>query len=184
MKIPVVSVPRHIHLSKEDFQTLFGEQIDDIENQMSHRGQVLVKSSVSISSDTAELGNTRIIGPEREKTQIEISLSEAHALGINPPVRLSGDAGHAAALSIKGPKGEVRTNRVIIPARHLHCSDQVADTLGLSHGQHIQCKIEGRETTIDQIVVRIHPTFATELHIMADEAAHFWIESRTYAQIV
>ncbi len=179
MKIPVVIQHRHVHLSEQDASELFGPGYEFTHvNDLGHRGQHVYKETVTIVGANGVFEHVRVLGPHREQTQVELSASDAHALGINAPVRLSGDLSRSASCTIKGVVGDVRgTYTTIIPARHLHCGQTSAATLGVSHDDVVHCAADGRpDARIEHVAVRVHPTFSTELHITSDEAAEFWLQ--------
>jgi propanediol utilization protein len=178
--IPVHVQYRHVHLSTTDAEALFGSVKLTKLAELKHRGQFICDQTVKVvGPNGVELENVRVLGPSRDATQVELSPTEAFALGLDVPVRLSGDLNRSAGCRLVGPSGEVELKSgVVIPARHLHLSDREAARLGLSHYQAVTVVPVGRpDAKIELVTVRMHPTFATELHLTYDEASEFWVET-------
>lgn len=178
---------RHVHLSESDAKILFGADAFLKLAQLSHRGQHVTGNTVDvIGKNGVQIERVRVFGPSRDATQVELSPTEAFALGTDVPVRLSGDLKRTAGCTLSGPRGTVELGSgVIIPARHLHCGERDAARLGLSHHQLVTVSPVGRpETRIELVTVRVHPTFALELHLTYDEASEFWLETGDEAMIV
>jgi putative phosphotransacetylase len=175
----VVVQHRHVHLSAQDQQTLFGNtELTPLE-RLRQRGQIVYRETVTIVGKRGELENVHVIGPSRENTQAEISSSDAFALGIDPPLRVSGDVVRTAPCELKGPVGNVRVPvGLIIPARHIHCNPEDAQQLGVNHMDVVDVSVQGRsDSIIESVTVRVHPTFEPEFHLTEDEAAEYWIHS-------
>ncbi len=180
MKFPAVIQYRHIHLSEKDAKILFGKDCEfKILKQIGHRGQGVFTQKVNIIGDSGIFEDVCVIGPWRSKTQVELSASDAVAVGVDAPVRVSGDLLRSGSCIIKGPLGEVNArSSVIIAARHLHCDKKVSNKLGLSQGDVVSLGCgTNKNIKFNHVTVRVHPTFANELHISADEAAENWIQS-------
>lgn len=180
MKFPVVIQHRHVHLSEKDAKKLFGKDCKfEIRKKIGHRGQGIFTQTVNIIGDNGIFEDVCVIGPWRSKTQVELSSSDAVAVGIDAPVRISGDLARSGSCVIKGPLGEINARAsVIIAARHLHCDKKVANKLGVLQGDVVSLGCgTNKETKFNHVTVRVHPTFANELHISADEAAENWIQS-------
>ncbi len=176
MEIPVVIQYRHVHLSHADRLTLFGSEILESEFEMSHRGQFIAKQTVTIIGQSGAFEHVRILGPERSQTQVELSASDAHSLGVKASLRVSGDIERSARVLIRGPQGEVDAkSSTIIPIRHVHLPSSTAEAKGLGHGDVVS--VQWGKYMIDHVVVRVHPTFSQEFHLTADEAAEFWIHT-------
>lgn len=185
--IPTHVQYRHVHLSLADTETLFGSQKLTKLAELAHRGQFVCDQTVKVVGENGvELENVRVLGPARDETQVELSPTEAFALGMDVPVRLSGDLNRTGVCTLVGPVGQVALKTgVIIPARHLHCSDRDAARLGLVQHQLVTVAPVGRlDTRIELVSVRVHPTFALGLHLTYDEASEFWIETGDQVIIV
>ena len=123
------------------------------------------------------LKHVRVLGPAREQTQVELSPSEALAIGVTAPVRLSEDTVRAGGCILKSKHAEIRISScIIVPARHLHLSEQTAIELHVQQGQivAVECLSEPF-TRVDHVTVRVHPTFSNELHLTSDEVAEYWL---------
>lgn len=180
MEFPIVIQHRHIHLSKKDAEVLFGNDGELTPSRpIGHRGQFLSAQTVDLVGENGFFEGVRVLGPFREETQVELSAADAFAIGIDAPVRISGDLARSGVCSIKGSCGMIQAkSHTIIPARHLHCNDQVARKLGLNHHETVTVElVEDLTQRIEHVVVRVHPTFANELHISSDEAARLWLLS-------
>ncbi len=180
MFIPLVIQHRHVHLSKTDLRQLFGDEKNlHVEMELEHRGQVLYQESVTISGRKGEIESVRILGPARRNTQVEVSFSDAVLLGTRAPIRHSGDVKRAGSCKLISETGSIRApSTVIIPARHLHCSDRIAKKLHLKNQQVVSLEHADRpDLILSHVLVRVHPTFALELHVSEDEAAAHWLTS-------
>jgi putative phosphotransacetylase len=179
MTIPVVVQHRHVHLSAADLSVLFGSKKPTVLSVSEHEGQVVYRETVTVLGKRGFFENIHVIGPAREASQVELSAADAFALGLDPPLRLSGDTARSVPCTLKGPNGEVRIpNGLIIPARHLHCSTDDAKALGVAHLDVISLALQARpDTVIDSVTVRVHPTYRTCLHLTEDEAAEFWLHT-------
>jgi|SRR3989344_1677967 len=172
LSVPVEVSARHCHLSKADLEKLFGigYELKKIK-QLSQPSDFACEETVSIKSYSNVLENIRIVGPEREQTQIEISLTDAKKIGANPPVRLSGDLKSSAGVILIGPKGEVElTEGLIIAQRHIHCATDEAKKYKLKPGDVISVKISGERPVIfENIVVRVRDDYKLSLQLDTDE---------------
>ncbi len=180
MDIPVVVQHRHVHLSAADQATLFGadasmKRVADV----GHDGQAAYQETVTLVGKNGQMEDVRVLGPCREETQVELSASEAFALGIDAPLRVSGDVKRAASCGLKGPHGSIRSRAcVIVPVRHLHCGDADAKRLGIRHRDTVALTPVGRpDLRMEHVAVRVHPSFGLSFHLSADEAAQFWLHT-------
>ena len=121
MKVSVGVSNRHVHLKQSDLEKLFGKdyELENIGN-LNQPGQFKSSSLVTIKTKKNEINNVRVLGPIRDYTQIEISKTDSYKLGLNPPVRNSGDLSDSEKIVIVGPKGEIETDGCIIATRHIH----------------------------------------------------------------
>jgi putative phosphotransacetylase len=130
------------------------------------------KETITIKADNSKtINNVRIIGPFREKTQVEFSITDAVTLGINPPIRISGDLNGSLGIVLEGPNGEVKLEEgVIISKRHLHCATIEAKKLKLKNGQIVSIITGGdREVIFNNIIVRVGDNYRLCLHLDTDE---------------
>jgi len=187
---PIISTHvqyRHVHLSASDTETLFGSTLLKKRSELPHRGQYACEQTVNVvGKNGIQIERVRVLGPSRDATQVELSPTESFALGIDAPVRLSGDVNRTAGCTLVGPLGNVvLKSGVIIPARHLHCNERDAARLNLNHHQLVTIAPIGRpDVRVELVSVRIHPTFALELHLTYDEASEFWIETGDLVAII
>jgi putative phosphotransacetylase len=185
MDIPVVVQHRHIHLSEKDWKTLFGNETPTAERSLSHQGQCVNHQTVEVIGASGKFDNVRVLGPYRKSTQVELSASDVFALGIDAPVRVSGDLSRSGTCELKGTAGSIKAvSTTIIPARHLHCSQKRADHLNVSHLDIVALRIVETGQIIQNVLVRVHPTFATEFHPSKDEAAEWWLQTGDHVTIV
>ena len=172
-KIIVEMSARHVHVTKEDLEKLFGKGAElTPKRELSQPGQYLCEERVDLVGPKKTIANVSILGPVRPETQVEVSLTDARTLGVAAPIRMSGDVKGSGAVTIKGPAGEVElTEGVIAAKRHIHMTPEDAEKMGLSDGQNVSVKIEGERGLIfDETVLRVSPKFATAMHIETDEA--------------
>lgn len=164
---------RHVHLSEADARTLFGAPLQP-ERPISQPGQFAAVQKLAIEGPKGRIEGVRIVGPARGATQVELARSDARRLGVEPPLAASGSlAGSAGGLTLTGSAGSIRLERgVIIAARHLHLAEADARRWGFADGDllDVRCGAGSRATTFHGVLVRASPTYATELHLDADEA--------------
>ena len=186
-KILVETSARHIHLTKEAVETLFGAgHTLTKKKDLSQPGQSACEEKVEVVGTKGSL-KMSVLGPTRPENQVELSFTDARTLGITAPVRESGDVAGTPGILLKGPAGEVQIeNGVIIAKRHIHIIPEDAAALGVADKEIVKVKIEGtgRATIFDDVVIRVKDTFATAMHIDTDEcnaAAAFGV---VYGEIV
>ncbi len=171
--IPVGVSNRHLHLSKEDIKTLFGENHELTQlKDLSQPGQYAANETVVIQGPKGKIEKVRVLGPARKQTQIEISKTDGFILGVNPPVRDSGSLTQSAPITIIGPKGSVELNEgVIIAHRHIHMHSDDAKELNLVDKQTVNVEVDGERGLIfKNVLVRVNEAYALEFHIDTDEA--------------
>ncbi len=180
MIIPLVVQHRHIHLSRTDLRALFGDEKNlTIESKLAHRGQFVYQETVAVIGSRGEIKQVKILGPCREQTQVELSVTDTAAIGTRTVMRQSGDTAKSGSCKLRGPNGIIKaTSTVIVPARHLHCDPPFAKKWKLKNHSTISLEhAERNDLVIHHVFVRIHPSFALEFHLNEDEAAEFWIKS-------
>jgi len=169
--VPLEGSGKHCHVSRETLDKLFGDGFElEIRKMLSQPGQYATPHKVTVVGPRRSADVT-ILGPCRKADQIELSLTDATALGFNAPIRESGDLAGSPGCKLIGPKGEVDIDEgVIIAKRHLHMIPEDAEKLGLSDKQTIKIKIGGERGLIfDEVVVRVSPEYATYMHVDYDE---------------
>ena len=172
--IPVGVSNRHIHLSVEDLETLFGKgyELTPIK-ELSQPGQYACKELLTIVGPSMRpIENVRVLGPVRKTSQVEISATDSYILKVKPPVRESGKIKDSAPLRLIGPKGIVELKEgCIIANRHIHMSPSDAERFGLSDGDYIDVDVNGkRRTRWFDVQVRVHKDFRLEMHVDTDDA--------------
>ncbi len=172
-QVPVGVSNRHIHLTQEDVETLFGQGYQLTKKKELMGGQFASNECCTIVGlKLRAIENVRVLGPVRKATQVEISQTDARKLGISVPVRESGDTAGSAPIAIVGPKGAIYCKEgCIIAARHIHMSPSDAAKCGLGDGDYVSVKMENeRGTTFDKVKIRVDESFTLEMHIDTDEA--------------
>ena len=172
--VPVGVSNRHIHLSTEDLETLFGKgyQLTPIKD-LSQPGQFACKEQLTIVGPSLRpIEGVRVLGPVRKASQVEISRTDSFTLKVKPPVRESGDIAGSAPITIIGPKGTVTLKEgCIIANRHIHMSDEEGKAFGLNDGDYVTVEVNGeRRTTFYDFQVRVNKAFRLEMHIDTDDA--------------
>lgn len=185
--VPVASSARHIHLSRADVEALFGAgyQLQKFRN-LSQPGQFACQEQLTVVGPKGELKKVRVLGPERKATQVEIALTDSFALGIRPPVRMSGKTAGSPGCKLVGPKGSVDIPEgVIVAARHLHLSGAQAAMFGLRDGQVVRVRSEGeRAVVLENVVVRCGDGHDMEVHIDTDEANALAMSGSTMMEVL
>jgi propanediol utilization protein len=171
--VPVGVSSRHLHVTQDDLEALFGKGYQlRVKKDLSQRGQFAAEETVTLVGPKAAMANVRILGPCRKRTQVEVSRTDCFQLGLNPPVKDSGDLDGSESIKIVGPKGEVTIPAgVILAKRHIHMTPEEAEKLGVRDRDIVMVKTTGERALIfDEVLVRVHPTFTWEMHIDTDEA--------------
>lgn len=167
---------------------LFGEGHElRVRKWLSQTGQFSAEETVSLIGPRGRLDHVRLMGPPRERDQVELSRSDECLLGITAPLRVSGDLAHTPGLQISGPAGSVILDGGVITARrHLHMSPAEAQQLGLRNGQSVGVKVDsdGRDLIFGDVIVRVAPDFRLELHLDTDEANAAGVTNGDLAVIV
>lgn len=178
---------RHIHLTKNDVETLFGKNYSLTPLNYLQPGQFSCKETVHLISEKGTIENVRIIGPERPDTQVEISVTDSFKLGVKPPLRNSGDISGASKITILSPvNGEkIEKNAVIIALRHIHMPLDFASKYGFYDKQYVSVKTFGpRNVIFDNVCIRVSEKFDLEMHIDTDEANCAYIKNGDFCKIL
>ena len=172
-RIPVAVSVRHLHPSPATVDHLFGAGHRlTVRHALSQPGQFAAEETVSLLGPAGRIDGVRLLGPPRARDQVELSRSDAIALGIPAPLRLSGQLDDSPGLRLVGPAGEVElAHGVIVARRHLHVAPPEARLLGLQDGQVVQVRVDsdGRDLVFGDIVVRVGEPARLELHLDTDE---------------
>ena len=169
--VPLEASGRHVHVTKEQVQTLFGHGLTP-ERPLSQPGQYLAKERLTVIGPKGEFQNVAVLGPERKEAQVEVSLTDARSLGLTVPVRPSGDVSGSSGCSLVGQKGAVTLERGVIAAqRHIHMTPEDAKHFHVNDGQVVSLKtFTDRPLVFEDVLVRVSPDFATNVHLDYDEA--------------
>ena len=172
--IPVGVSNRHIHLTQEHVEILFGAgyQLTPMKD-LSQPGQFACKETLTIIGPSMRpIEKVRVLGPVRKQSQVEISRTDSFVLKVKPPVRESGKVSGSAGVTIIGPKGIVTLNEgCIIANRHIHMHPSDGAHFGLHDGDYVDIDVKGeRRTRFYDVQVRVHPDFRLEMHIDTDDA--------------
>jgi putative phosphotransacetylase len=171
--VPVGVSARHIHLSEEHIRILFGEGYQlTVKKELSQPGQYAAEETVAVIGPKGQFPKVRILGPARSKTQLEISKTDCLTLGVQAPVRESGDIAGTPGIKIVGPKGEVEIEEgVIVAARHIHFHTSDAEKWGIKDKQLLSVRLNTERPLIfENVIARVSDNFALDMHIDTDEA--------------
>lgn len=171
-KIPVGISARHVHVTREDLDILYGKGYQlTVKKDLSQPGQYAANELVDLVTEKSTFKNVRILGPERKVTQIEISMSDAMKLGLKAPVRDSGDVEGSAGITIVGPKGTVKLDQgVIVACRHIHMTPADAAAFSVKDKEIVKVRCEGdRALIFDKVLIRVNDQFKLEMHVDTDE---------------
>ena len=162
---------RHVHLTQEQIDKLFGHSLTPAK-PLSQPGQFAAKERVTVGGPKGELKNVAVLGPARGEGQVELSLTDARMLGLNVPVRQSGDVKDSPGVNLFGPAGQLRLEQGAIAAqRHIHLRPSDAARFGVKDRQVVKLQtFTARPLVFDDVVVRISPDFAPRVHLDYDEA--------------
>jgi putative phosphotransacetylase len=186
-QVPVGISARHIHLSPAHIELLFGGGYElKVLKDLSQPGQFAAEETVTIVGPKGKMDKVRILGPARGNTQVEISRTDAFALGVNPPVRESGNIEGTPGLKVIGPKGEVELEQgVIVAARHIHFHTADAAKWGIRDKQRLRVKLNGERPLIfEDVVARVSDQYALDMHIDTDEGNAAGVKTGDHAEIL
>lgn len=185
--VPVAASARHVHLCRADVERLFGagyrlQKFRDL----SQPDQFACKEQVTVVGPKGELKKVRVLGPERAQTQVEIALTDSFALGIRPPIRMSGKLEGTPGCRLLGPAGSVEpASGLIAAARHLHLSARQAALFGLTDGQRVSLRSTGeRACVLENVIVRCGDGHDMEAHIDTDEANAIAMSGTTMMEVI
>ena len=175
LRIPVGVSNRHCHLTEEHFKILFGRDASPKKvKNIKQPGFYAAEEIIDVKGPKGTLRNIRLVAPYRARTQIEIAVTDAFAIGLHPPVRESGESKGSAGAVLIGPRGQVEIKEgVILAQRHLHFSPDEAQALGIASGEVVRVRAGtggGRSTVFEDVVVRVSDKYSLEFHVDTDEA--------------
>lgn len=172
-QVPVGVSARHIHLTQQDVETLFGEGYQLTKKKDLMGGQYACNETVTIVGlKLRAIENVRVLGPVRKASQVEISSTDALKLGIKVPVRESGNVAGSAPIAVVGPKGAIYMKEgCIVAMRHIHMSPADAAAAGVHDGDEVSVRADNeRGTVFNHVKIRVNDSFTLEMHIDTDEA--------------
>lgn len=181
MKVSVGISNRHIHLCKSDADILFGKDYKfSKKKDLSQKGEYACEEVVAISTPNYVFDHVRVMGPIRDYTQVEVSSDDSKLLGINPPIRDSGDLENSESVWITGPKGKIfKKNCCIIANRHIHCNKSL--NIGYANKDIVTVRANGM--VIDNVHIKMGDNFTLEMHIDRTDANLFRLENDDYVDL-
>jgi len=184
--VPICISNHHIHLTEEHFQYLFPNETIEPLKPLKQPGEFASKQQVTLVGPRGEIGKVRILGPLRKKSQVEISKTDARKLGIDAPIRLSGNLKDAAEITLKTAANELTLPAAIVAKRHVHMNFKDMERLGLKKGQLISVEIDSEERTtiFKDVEIRVGENFVMEMHVDTDEANAANITATTCGKIL
>ena len=189
-KLLVETSARHVHLSKKEFEALFGEGKElTVKKYLSQPGQFVSEEKVNLVGPKKSINGVSILGPLRKEAQVEVSLTDARTLGLLIPVRESGDTAGTPGITVTSRDGtqEVVLEKGVIAAkRHIHATPEDAKEMGLTNGEIVSVKVNtpDRSLIFDDVVVRVRDDFAFYMHIDTDESNAAGCSGEVYGEIL
>ena len=178
---------RHVHLSEQDLYTLFGEGYQlQVKKELSQPGQYACVEKVTIVGAKGQL-QARILGPTRKESQVEVSISDAYFIGLQPLIRESGDIEGTNGVKLIGPKGELTLTKGLIAAkRHIHMTEADAKEFGVKNGDIVKVEVgdHDRSLIFDNTVIRVSDKFSLAMHIDTDEGNACGQFNTSYGRII
>ena len=173
LTVPVGISARHLHLCQDDLEKLFGKGYKLTKAKELMGGQYAAKETVTIiGTKLRPIENVRILGPVRKSTQVEVSKTDTIRLGLNPPIRPSGNIKDSSPITIVGPKGAINLNEgCIVAQRHIHMKPEHAEKFGVGDNEVVNVTIlSARGGSLNHVQIRVDESFELEMHIDTDEA--------------
>ena len=175
--IPIETSARHIHISEEDFQILFGKDAElTYKADLSQPGQYVCEERITVKGPRGSFENVAVLGPHRPETQVEISMTDSRKLGIKGMIRQSGDTEVTPGCTLIGPCGSLDIDHgVIVAKRHIHMTPVQAIQMNVKDNDEVFVIMESFERSLifADVVVRVSPKFALAMHVDTDEANAF-----------
>lgn len=183
--VPMEASGRHVHVTKEQALTLFGHSLTPM-RPLSQPGQYLAQERVTVVGPKGKFENVAVLGPERKEGQAELSLTDGRSLGMDLPVRLSGDVSGTPGITLVGSVGTVQLSRGAIAARrHIHLTPEDGQKFGVQDKQVVRLQtFTQRPAVYEDVVVRISPDFAAAVHLDYDEANACGFQKGDYGRIL
>ena len=183
--VPLEASGRHVHVTAQQSLVLFGHGLTP-ERDLSQPGQYLARERVTVVGPKGEFSNVAVLGPERKEAQVEISLTDGRTLGIQPPVRLSGDVKNSPGCVLAGPAGTVKLEQGVICAkRHIHLTPEEGRRFTVTDKQVVKLQtFTSRPAVFEDVVVRIRPDFSGAVHLDYDEANACGFQKGDFGRII
>jgi acetate kinase len=186
-RIPIAISARHAHLCQRTIDVLFGPGYRlQPRNPLTQIGQYAAQESIALVGPHGRIEHVRVLGPPRHEDQIEISRTDEMTLGLQAPVRISGDLRNTPGVTLEGPRGQVSlTGGLVCALRHIHMSPADAVRLGVHDHDVVRVAIDGeRPVVFGNVVVRVADAYRLELHLDTDEGNAAGVESATAARLL
>lgn len=184
MKVLLGVSNHHFHLTEEDYKILFGDTPIEIKKELVQKGQYASNLTATIKTEKGTIENVRLLTPLRKYTQVEISKTDAYRLGIDPPVRDSGDLRDAAMVEIVGTHGYIKKECAILATRHIHMTKEDQKKLNLEGKTEVQVQFDGEKgATLDHVQLKVAPSYTLELHLDTDDANALLLKTGDYGTI-
>ncbi|MGC7870382.1 phosphate propanoyltransferase [Desulfosporosinus sp. SYSU MS00001] len=185
--VPVGISNKHIHLSQAHIEELFGAGHTLTRTKdLSQPGQFACEETVTLIGPKGSMPGIRVLGPARKASQVELAATDTFKLGVKPPVRDSGKLEGTPGLDVEGPKGKVHLDEgAIIAARHIHMTPEDAQKYSLKDGDHVRVVVPGvRGGIFDQVLIRVSPNYALDMHIDTDEGNAFSLSNGMQLEVL
>lgn len=186
-QVPIGVSARHVHLTNAHIEQLFGEDaVLTFDFPLSQLGQFAAIERVRLETVKSVIDGVRVLGPARSASQVEISKTDSLQLGLQPPIRLSGDIAGSESITLVGPNGKVLLNEgVIIAKAHIHMHPDDAQQFEVEDGEEVDVAVNSeRPITFRDVVVRVHPQFKLDMHIDTDEGNAANISQGVFGTVV
>lgn len=185
MEVKIGVSNRHIHLNAEDYKVLFGDIELEKERDLVQNDEFASKFKVTIKTEKSQLNNVRILGPLRSYTQVEISKTDSFTLGINPPIRNSGDINDSELITIEGPLGVIKKPCCIIPTRHIHINKTDREKYNLIGRDFVSVRLgNDKKAILENVYIKETIRGVFELHIDTDDANSNFVKTGDIAEII
>ncbi len=186
MEVKIGVSARHVHLTEEDFEYLYGEGCNITKSKdLSQTGEFACNELVNLITEKSRIDNVRILGPFRSYTQAEISKTDSYALGLNPPVRESGDLRDAEIITIEHNGKSITKPCCIIADRHIHINSSELQKYNLRDEDVVKLKLKGiKGGILDNVQIKVSDTYVFEAHIDLDDANAHLIKSGDMGEII
>ncbi|MBC2329279.1 phosphate propanoyltransferase [Listeria swaminathanii] len=186
-EIPIGVSNRHIHLTENDYNQLFPNEPIQVKKWLKQPGEFAAEQTLTVVSEKGELQRVRILGPLRKFSQVELSKTDARMLGMNIPIRVSGDIERTPGIKLVSKHSEIYLPKgAIIAKRHIHLPESVANEYGVKQGDEVSVLVgsEMRSLVLNHCTIRVNDQFIPEMHIDTDEANAADIAGTSFAKII